>query len=71
MTHFSEEQIYRSDNLLGKVCFFLSGAKSKDVTRGLPQIIKPTDYYAFLFSHVGTNDTTKGAQKTYQVTIKS
>ena len=35
----------------------LSGAKVRDVTERVPQLVKSTDYYPLLLFHVGTKDT--------------
>ena len=53
-----EAQVCREDPWTRQVCC-LPGAQIRDVTEGLPKLIKPTDTYPFLLIHVGTNDVAK------------
>jgi len=53
----TEAPICRPDREAHEVCC-LPGAKVRDVTETVPQLVKSTDYYPLLLFHVGTNDTT-------------
>jgi len=52
----TEAPICRPNTEARKVCC-LPGAKVRDVTERVPQLVKSTDYYPLLLFHVGTNDT--------------
>ena len=51
--------ICQPDREACEVCC-LPGAKVRDVTERVPQLVKSTDYYPLLLSHVDTNDTARG-----------
>ena len=51
----TEGPICRPDPLLREVCC-LPGAQVKDVTRKLPTVVQPSDYYLFLLFHVGSDE---------------
>ena len=38
----------------------MPGARIRDVAKGLPRLVWPSDYYPFLHFHVGTNVTARG-----------
>uniref|UniRef100_A0A8C3FMA3 SGNH hydrolase-type esterase domain-containing protein n=1 Tax=Chrysemys picta bellii TaxID=8478 RepID=A0A8C3FMA3_CHRPI len=54
----TESSICRPNRENREVCC-LPGARIHDVTERLPRLIKPSDRYAFLLLHVGTNDAAK------------
>ena len=53
----TEHPISRLDPLLREVCC-LPGARVKDMTRKLPTLVRPADYYALLIFQVGSGEVT-------------
>jgi len=53
----TEVPVCRPDRKAHKV-YCLPGARVREVTERVPQLVKRTDYYPLLLFHVGTKDTT-------------
>ena len=58
----TEGAICRADPPLGEDCC-LPGSRVKDITRKLPSLVQPSDYYPLLLFHVGGDEATMHSAK--------
>ena len=61
----TEGPMCRADPPLRQVCCF-PGAQVKDITRKLPSLVRPSDYYPLLLFHVGGNEAAMHSPRAIQ-----